>query len=271
MTRRTFKGKTVVVTGAAGGLGRALAKRFASAGANIAALDTNHGGLERLRRELRHDGGVCIALPCDVTAAESCLAAVEATTRRFDTIDVLINNAGISHRSGFAETGLDVIRRVMEVNFFGAVNCSKAALPALTSSRGMIIAISSVAGFSPLLARSGYAASKHAMHGFFESVRTEVAPSGVAVLMVCPSFVDTDIDRHALAGNGEPVRRDKIIVGRRMSPEYVAARVYDAATAGRRRLLVGSTARLAWWLSRTLPTSFDRAMVRRMRGELESS
>lgn len=271
MTRRTFNGKTIVVTGAASGLGRALANRFANSGASIAALDTNGSGLEQLRRELEIDGGACIALPCDVTEAEGCQLAIEATERRFGSIDVLINNAGISHRSGFTETGLDVIRKVMEVNFFGAVNCSKAALPALISSRGMIIAISSVAGFSPLLARSGYAASKHAMHGFFESVRTEVAPRGVDVLMVCPSFVDTDIDRHALAGDGEPVRHEKVVVGRRMTPEYVAARVHDAAAAGRRRLLVGSTARLAWWLNRTLPATFERAMARRMRSELESS
>ena len=174
VAKRSFAGAVVMITGAGGGLGRALALRFAAAGARIAALDRDPAGLDATRSELESRGVECLALTCDVTDAVACSGAVAATVARFGSLDVLVANAGISHRSAFAATGLDVIRRVMEVNFFGAVNCTAAALPQLLASRGLVIAVSSVAGFTPLVARTGYSASKHAMHGFFDSLRAEV-------------------------------------------------------------------------------------------------
>jgi NAD(P)-dependent dehydrogenase (short-subunit alcohol dehydrogenase family) len=222
MPRRSFTGGTVLVTGAGGGLGRAVALRFSQAGADIVALDKDATGIEGLRVEIEGRGGQCLALPCDVTDAEACNRAVGAGVERFGRLDVLVNNAGMSQRSGFAATGLEVIRRVMDVNFFGAVHCTKAALPHLVAARGLVIAVSSVAGFTPLIARTGYAASKHAMHGFFESLRTELAPQGVDVMMVCPSFVATHIDRNALGGDGLPVRHAQVTIGAPLSPEAPA-------------------------------------------------
>jgi short-subunit dehydrogenase len=195
---------------------------------------------------------------------------VGATVQRFGSLDVLVNNAGMSHRSGFAATGLDVIRRVMEVNFFGAVNCTKAALPHLVARRGLVIAISSVAGYTPLIARTGYAASKHAVHGFFDSLRTELAPQGVDVMIACPSFVATRIDRNALGGDGRPVRHKQVTVGRPLTPEVAAAELLTGAKAGQRLLLIGPTARRAWRLSRLAPALYERIMARRLRAELES-
>ncbi|HQR24857.1 MAG TPA: SDR family oxidoreductase [Steroidobacteraceae bacterium] len=270
MPRRSFKGAVVLITGAGGGLGRALALRFASAGARIAAMDKDADGLEGLRGELEASGASCLVLAADVTDAAACAAAVERTLTRFGALDVLVNNAGMSHRSGFARTGLDVIQRVMAVNFFGAVNCTKAALPALLASRGLIIAVSSVAGYTPLIARTGYAASKHALHGFFESLRTEVEPAGVGVLMACPSFIATRIDRNAIGGDGLPVRHRQVTVGTPLTAEAAADRIVAAASRGRRQVFVGRTARLAWWLSRFAPRSYERLMARRLRGELES-
>jgi short-subunit dehydrogenase len=177
-----------------------------------------------------------------------------------------VNNAGISHHGAFAETKLEVIRRVVEVNFFGAVHCTRAALPSLVERRGLIIAISSVAGFSPLLDRTGYSASKHAMHGFFETLRTELAPRGVDVTMVCPSFVATDIDRHALGADGAPLARPKVVVGGSASADEVAQRIVAGARKGKRLLLVGRVAQQAYLLSRFLPSLYDRIMVRRLRG-----
>jgi short-subunit dehydrogenase len=158
----------------------------------------------------------------------------------------------------------------MEVNFFGAVHCTKAALPHLLAARGLVIAISSVAGYTPLIARTGYAASKHAMHGFFESLRTEVAPEGVGVMMVCPSFIATHIDRNAIGGDGRPVRHAQVTTGERLQPDAVAERIFAAAQRDQRLLLVGRTARAAWWVSRLAPALYDRLMARRLRGELES-
>ncbi len=270
MTRRSFKGATVLVTGAGGGLGRATSLRFAAAGANIAALDKDAAAVENLRAELEARGTNGLALPCDITDASACERAVAAAVERFGAIDVLVNNAGMSHRSGFAVTDVAVIRRVMEVNFFGAVHCTKAALPHLVARRGLIVAVSSVAGYTPLIARTGYSASKHAMHGFFDSLRTELAPLGVDVMIVCPSFVATRLDRNALGGDGKPVRHAQVTVGRPLTAEDAANQVFEGAERGRRQIFVGRTAWMAWWLSRFAPRRYERIMARRLRGELES-
>lgn len=271
MRRRSFNGATVLVTGAGGGLGRAIAERFAAAGAHIVALDKDAAAVASLQSELEARGRACLAWPCDVTDANACARAVAAGIERFGAIDVLVNNAGLSHRSGLAETELEVIRRVMDVNFYGAVHCTKAALPCLVERRGLIITVSSVAGYTPLIARTGYAASKHALHGFFESLRTEVEPQGVRVMMVCPSFIATRIDRNALGGDGQPVRHAQVTIGEPLTADAAAQQVIAGAEHGRRLLLVGRTAWLAWWVSRLAPALYEKLMARRLRGELESS
>jgi NAD(P)-dependent dehydrogenase (short-subunit alcohol dehydrogenase family) len=269
VTQRDLGGKVVLITGAAGGLGRALARAFAAAGAHIAALDRDASGMETLAAELHSQGLQALTLDCDVTDAVACERAVSRVIEAWGRVDVLINNAGITHRSALRRTDPAVTRRVMEVNFFGAVNCTRAALTALTESRGLIIVLSSVAGFAPLIARTGYAAAKHALHGFFESLRSELAEDGVGVLMVCPSFIDTGIDRNALGGDGRPARHAQQIVGVRARPEAVAAEVLRAAKSGRRLLLPGRTAKLAWWVSRLAPRYYARVMARRLRAEMD--
>ena len=271
MARRDFTGRTVVVTGAAGGLGSALCRRFGDAGAKIAVLDSNAAGAAALAAELRSIGIEAQDIACDVTDAQACAAAMSAVVARFGSLELLVNNAGITHRSGFAQTDADVIRRVMEVNFFGAVNCTRAALAPLIGNRGLIIVISSVAGFAPLIARTGYAASKHALHGFFDSLRTEVADQGVEVLMVCPSFIDTGIARNALGADGRPAQHAQSVVGTRAAPAAIAEKIFRAACRGERLLLPGGTAVLSWWVSRFAPRLYARLMAKKLRAEMQGA
>ncbi|MES2936253.1 MAG: SDR family oxidoreductase [Pseudomonadota bacterium] len=270
MRRRRFGNAVVVVTGAAGGLGRSLCLRFARDGARIAALDRDDAALRCLAAELQAVGCESLCIPCDVADEQACADAMRQVVEGFGGIDLLVNNAGIAHRSAFAATRCEVIRRVMAVNFFGAVHCTQAALGSLRASRGMVVAVSSVAGFSPLVARTGYAASKHALHGFFDSLRTELADDGVDVLLVCPSFIATGIDRAALGGDGRPARHARATTGAQASPGDVADAVFEAASRRQRLLLFGATAYLAWWISRLAPGLYAALMRRRLRGEWDA-
>jgi NAD(P)-dependent dehydrogenase (short-subunit alcohol dehydrogenase family) len=264
---RELKGRVILVTGAAGGLGAALCRRYAAAGARIAAMDLDAARLDDITAQLRATGAEALALPGDITDPTACKAAVTATLAQFGALDGLINNAGISHRSLLVDTDPDVIARVMAVNFFGAANLTQAALAYIVARQGFIVAISSVAGFSPLTGRTGYAASKHALHGFFDSLRSEVEGAGVGVTLVCPSFIRTSIGAAATDGSGAPVSSPRITTGGESSPEEIAERVFEAVAQGRKLLLPDATARKAWWLSRLAPGLYARIMKRRVGGE----
>jgi NAD(P)-dependent dehydrogenase (short-subunit alcohol dehydrogenase family) len=263
---RTFGGKSVVVTGAARGIGAAIARRFARENARLALLDRDLGGVEKRAEEIAATGAQVFAARCDVTSIEDCHAAIRAAYDAYGGVDVLVNNAGITHLSRFRDTEVDVIRRVLEVNFFGAVNCTKAALEPLLARRGQIIVLSSVAGFAPLAKRTAYSASKFALHGFFETLRSEHRGDGLGVLLVCPYYVKTDIGRVALGGDGRPAgdpRRDARGLG---DPDDVAGSIVDAARRDRRLLLIGPQARLSWLLARFAPSLYERLMLRRVFG-----
>ena len=266
---RDFAGQVVVVTGAAGGLGRALCLRFGRGGARIVALDREAPALDALLADLQRAGITAVGSSCDVTVEDDCVQAMAQAKHCFGAIDVLVNNAGITHRSAFARTETAVIRRVMSVNFFGTLHCTHAALAELVASRGMIVTISSVAGFAPLIARTGYAASKHALHGFCDSLRTEVEPLGVKVMLVCPSFIQTGIEKNALDGDGRPARHPQAIVGARASPASMAEKIFQAARKERRLLLPDRVSRMAWWLSRLAPALYARMMVARLSREMQ--
>lgn len=265
MSTSPTAGRVAVITGAGGGLGRALAVALARRGARLALLDLDPNGL----------AGTLAALPptragdartwvCDVRDAGLCQRVIAEVEAQFGGIDLLVNNAGISHHSLAAETRLEVLQRVMDINFYGAVHGTLAALPSLRARRGAIVVMSSVAGFAPLLGRSAYAASKHALHGWFDTLRSELVGTGVSVTLVCPSFVKTDIDRHALAGDGGPARLGKAVVGRAASPEAIAEAICDGVRARRRQIVPSAVARSAWWLSRLAPALYERVMRKRV-------
>ena len=265
MKPRTVSGKSVIITGAAGGIGAALARSFARRGAQLGLFDLDLPGAEKLASELRADGASVVPLRCDVTSLDECNAAVGKVCEAHGGVDILVNNAGITHLSGFRQTDVDVIRRVVEVNFFGAVHCTKAALEPLLERRGQIIVISSVAGFAPLAKRTGYSASKFALHGFFETLRSEHRGDGLRVLLVCPWFVDTRIGAHALGGDGEPSSDPRGDAGQPQAPEVVAESIVEAALRDRRRLVISGPAKLAYVVSRLAPSIYERLMLRRVR------
>lgn len=264
MTRRDFSGKVILITGAAGGLGAALCRRFAAAGARIAALDLDTDRLTALGKDLPAGA---LAITGNIADPVACQNAIDQTVAHFGALDGLINNAGISHRSLLQDTDPAVIRRVMEVNFFGAMQLTHAALPHLIDTRGVVAAISSVAGFAPLLGRTGYAASKHALHGFFDTLRTEVGDRGVGVTLVCPSFIATGIGDAALGGQGASATSVRITTGGESSPDDIAARIFEALAQGQTLLLPDRTSRLAWWVRKFAPGFYARTMKRRVSAE----
>lgn len=271
MNPKQMHGKVVLISGAAGGLGAALCQRYASAGSHIAAIDLDAARLDTLVTDLKQRGTQALALVGTITDPTSCQAAVAATLSHFGSIDGLINNAGISHRSLLSSTRIEVIRQVMDVNFFGAVHLTHAALPHITQRRGFIAAISSVAGFSPLIGRTGYAASKHALHGFFDTLRSEVEGLGVSVTLVCPSFIRTGIGAAGIGGDGAKASSARLTTGGESSAEDIAERIFVAVAESRRLLLPDRTSRLAWWLSRLAPQRYASIMKRRVGAEFDDA
>mgnify|MGYP001765482312 CR=1 FL=1 len=259
--RRALRGRGVVITGAAGGLGTALAERCAAEGAKLALLDLDGARAEALAVRLQALGADATALACDIADEASCFDALAAAQRALGGIDMLVNNAGISARLLLWDAAPELARRVMAVNYFGALHATQAALPSLVARRGQIVVVSSVAGFAPLVGRTAYAASKHALHGFFDSLRAELRGAGVDITIACPSFIATGIESAA------PGAARRATGGDEATPEAMAARIVEAALRGDRLCLPGRTARLAWWLSRVAPAAYERAMLRRVGAE----
>jgi UDP-glucose 4-epimerase len=257
--------QVVVITGAAGGIGKALARRWAISGATIALLDYEAEPLALAEAQLIAMGAEVLAVNVDVTDIEACQQAMAAVIQRFGTIDILVNNAGAVHRSAFADTDISVYRTVMEVNFFGSLNCAKAALPHLLKSRGLIVVTSSIAGIAPLYGRTGYAASKHALHGLFESARCELAEDGVRVLMVCPSFTRSAFEQRAMGADGHVAGTKRSMTGGIAEPEDVADAIVKAADSGKNLLVLSPQGKLSYYLSRLAPKLYTRAMVRRLK------
>lgn len=267
--RRSYENKVVVITGGASGIGLALAEAFAGRGARLALLDLDGEAAEARAKELRAAGGEAIGLACDVTDDEACAAAIGEVLARFGGVDVLVNNAGITARDSVLKMELTAVRRVMAVNFFGSVACTKAALDSLVARRGQVIVTSSIAGLVPVLGRSAYCASKQALNGYFATLRAELRHRGVDVLIACPTFVSTNLQSRAIGGDGEVTEHPQSTLGKIDTPEMVAERIVNAASRRQGLLIFSAMGKLSRLLNVVAPDIFEKMMARKFGAELE--
>jgi short-subunit dehydrogenase len=198
-----FKNKVVVLTGASSGIGLASARRFANAGANLVIAARSKDKLEALKIELSPYSNI-VVVPTDVSIEDDCKRLIKTAVGAFGTIDILVNNAGVSMRAMLKDLDLSVIKRSMDVNFWGTVYCTKYALPYLLKSKGSVVGVVSVAGFKGLPARTGYSSSKFAICGFLDALRVEHLYDGLHVLIFAPGFTASNIRSTAMTADGSP-------------------------------------------------------------------
>lgn len=264
-----FKKKVVLVTGGASGIGLATCRAFARAGAKIAMLDMDKAMLGRAEKEFKGVGFDILPLMCDVTHEAGCREAVDKVIAYFGGIDILFNNAGITQRGLFVHTKISVFERVMAVNFFGAVYMTKAALASLIHRKGMIIVNESIAGVAPLLGRTGYSASKHALHGLFTSLRCELKHRKVHVMILCPGFIQTNLQDRALGCDGNIALHAQTRVGKSQTPEFVADQILKGARKRAPMMVFTLVGRLGYLISRFFPSWYERLMTHKFRRELD--
>lgn len=261
-----FRGNVVVITGASHGIGEELARQLATQGAKLVLAARRADELERVAAAALAVGECeVLSVPTDVTDPDACAALVADTVARFGRLDTLVNNAGIGMWSRVDEVrDLSIFDRVMRVNYLGAVYCTSHALPHLKASRGRIVCVSSLAGRTGVPLRSGYAASKHAMAGFFDSLRIEMADSGATVTLVDPGFVGTGAQGRNLGADGAALGTNPIDVALAMSTEECARRTIVAAAARQRELVMTGPGKIGLWLKPFAPWLIDRIAVRAM-------
>ena len=255
----SFKDKVVIITGASSGIGKAMAEEFASRGANLILGARHYVTLCEIAQELEKKYNIrAVAVACDVSIQEDCKLLIAQAAQTFKRIDILVNNAGISMRALFKDVDVDVLKRIMDVNFWGTVYCTKYAMPELLKTKGTVVGVSSIAGYKGLPGRTGYSASKFAMNGFLDSLRVENLKTGINVLTACPGFTNSNIRNTALAKDGTQQGETHMDEGKLMSSEEVAKRIVDGVAARKRTLVMTGQGKLTVLLSKFIPAKLDQ-------------
>ncbi len=251
-----FKGKTIVITGGSDGIGKALTELLLAAGSNVSTCARDEKKLKNLQ-----DNNIGKSLLCkvaDVSVYEECKNFINTTLGHFGSIDILINNAGISMRSELKDADVEVFKKVMDINYLGTVYCTKLALESIVKNKGTIVGVSSIAGYRGLPGRSGYSASKFAVNGWLEAVRTELLDDGVNVMWVCPGFTKSNIrnaalNEHAMAQGESPLEEGSL-----MTPEECAQHILNAIVKRKRTLVLTFTGKRTVFMNKFFARWTDR-------------
>lgn len=262
--------KVVVVTGASSGIGEAMAREYAKMGAKVVMAARREKELQRIAAEITAYSSEVAYCACDVTKEDDCKHLINVAVERFGGIDVMICNAGLSMRALFDDCDLAVLHRLMDVNFWGTVNCTKYALPHLQKSHGSLVGISSVAGIHGLPGRTGYSASKYAMTGFLDTIRVENLKKGVHVMTACPGFTASNVRFSALTADGSQQGETPRNESKMMTPEEVAHIVAKGIKRRKRLCLMEWEGRGTHLLKKFFPALVDKLFYAVMAQEPDS-
>jgi short-subunit dehydrogenase len=263
--------KVVIITGASSGIGRALAVEFARRGSKVVIASRNLDKLNEIALNLNKDGANIYAVQTDVSIENECRELIEKTITRFGSLDILINNAGISMRALFEDVKLDVIHKLMDVNFWGTVYCTKYALPYLLQTKGSVIGVISIAGYIGLPGRTGYSASKYAVRGFLETLRIENMKKGLHVLIAAPGFTGTNIRKVALTADGNRQGETPRDESKMMTAEEVAIKIIKAIEKRKRTLILTfAEGKLTVFLKKFFPLLIDKITYNHLAKEPDS-
>lgn len=255
-----FENKIVWITGASSGIGEALAYEFASRGAKLILSARRQEELERVKKGCNLADEHILLLPMDVSKTNEAKDKANIAIEKFGKIDVLVNNAGLSHWTRINDMSMDVLSTIMNTNFMGSAALTKAVLPGmLEQKQGQVIVVSSILGKIVTAKQAAYNASKHALHGFFDTLRAEYGKGGIKVLLVCPGFVRTNVAKNSLDKEGNPINKQSPMIEQGLDPKQVAKDIVDAALAGKEEiLLAGFKERMAVWVKRFFPGFFSK-------------
>lgn len=265
-----MKDKVVVITGASSGIGRALAYEFASHGSKVVIGARNHEKLIEIAEDIKLKGGQIAFAQTDVTKEADCKNLILTALEQFGKIDVLINNAGISMRALFEDVDIKVIEEIMNTNFWGAVYCTKYALPHILEQKGSVVGVSSAGGIKGLPGRSGYSASKFAMQGLLESIRIENMKNGLHVLMAFPGFTASNIRLTSRGSDGRIQGESPRNESSMMTAERVAERIYSAIKKRHYHLILTTQGKGIFLMNKFFPRWLDKIVYNEMAKEPDS-
>lgn len=260
-----FKNKVVWITGASSGIGEALAYTFAKHGAKLILSARRSEELERVKASCNLQDEHVLVLPLDVADTNKAAGLAQQALDRFGKIDILVNNAGISHWTKVKDLSLDVVKKVLDINFLGGVALTQAVLPGMLEKKaGQIVVISSVLGKMAVMKQGAYVASKHALQGFYDTLRLEVAQEGVQVLLVCPGFVRTNVAKNSLNRDGVAINQDNAKIATGLDPQYVSEKILKAIVKRKDEIIIaGAPEKSAIFLRRLFPGLFAYLMKKR--------